>query len=449
MNKINSQLYTLTIEDKFIIYSPLKKLAFIGNKAIADLVKKQLQKPQKIIIEGNSLLQSLEKAGLFEPDQIIITNDNCEKPFLPTLCILMLTTACNLACTYCYANNGNKKSVTLSWEMAKKGINIAFENSKITKNGKFSLSFHGGGEPTLPNGLILKASRYARDLDPSCSISITSNCVWENDFRNELLDFVNEVSVSLDGNITTQDRQRPDKTGKGTFSRIIESINEIEKRNISYGIRMTLTKESLSELCSNIEFLCNNTTCKTFQVEAVYDQGKAEGSGLKITDTKQFVNIFLDAYDFAKSRGRLLSHSSSRLHLITNTFCKATSDALIVTSDGELTACYEVFNRSHPLSDDFIIGKLDLEKGIKLYAKKREKLLQKIADNRDRCKDCFCYFHCAGDCPPKAFMSRKTNDQFRCTVTRDITKAMLIDKLIEGEGIWCDDKSIKMTIEPS
>lgn len=443
-----TKLYTIPIEDKYIIYAPLKQIAFIGNKALADAVKKQLKKPLNGNLKQSETVQSLNDIGLFEPDPIKFPACNCKQPFIPTLCILMPTTACNLACTYCYADNGSKKTVTMSWDIAKKGIDVAFENAKNPKNGKFSLSFHGGGEPSLPKELILKSCKYARALDSECPISITSNCVWDAEYRSEILSLVNEVSISFDGNKRTQDRQRPDKNMNGTFERVMESIKEIEQRNISYGIRMTVTKESLSELYSNIEFLCDNTACHSFQVEAVYDQGKAEGAGLKITDVEKFVDSFMEAYDLAKSKGRNISYSSARPHQITNTFCTATSSALIVTSDGELTACYEVFDRSHPLADDFIIGKLHLQKGIELFPEKREQLLQKIENNKNDCVDCFCYYHCAGDCPPKAFMAKRSNDKFRCSVTRKITKALIIDKLIEGNGIWNGNKKRQLTIEP-
>jgi uncharacterized protein len=442
LKKISTKIYKIPVEDKYIIYAPLKRLAFIGNKAMADTIF------QGAATNDPEVIEALKATGIFEPDNIKLTEVQSKGEFLPTLCILMPTTACNLACTYCYANNGHKKHVTMTWETAKKGIDVAFENSKKQANKRFSLSFHGGGEPTLPHNIILKASRYARSLDPNCPISITSNCVWEPEFRNELLGLVNEISISFDGNKTTQDRQRPDLKGFGTFAKVMESINEIEKRNISYGIRMTLTNDSLPELYSNVEYLCNNTSCKTFQVEAVYNQGKAEGSGLKITDVDQFIENFMKAYDLARSKGRKLNHSAARPHQITNTFCTATQKALIVTSHGELTACYEVFDNAHPLANDFIIGNLNLKEGVKLYAKKREKLHQKIADNRSNCKDCFCYYHCAGDCPPKAFLARKSNDKFKCTVTREITKQLILDNIIDGDGIWCGNSKQKVTLKP-
>ena len=358
----------------------------------------------------------------------------------------MPTTACNLACTYCYAAYEGKKHLFLSWPAAKKAIDIAFQNSVNPKNGRFSLSFHGGGEPTLPREFFFKAAGYARKLDPKCPVSVTTNAVWDKEFRDRALKIISEISISFDGNEITQNRQRPDAQGNATFSRVMETIREIEKQKIPYGIRMTVTRESLPELRSNIEFMCSHTDCRSFQVEAVYNQGRAEGAGLTIDDVDSFVDLYMDVHRFAMEHGRNLHYSAARPHLITSTFCAATSNALIVTADGELTACYEVFDHSHLLADDFIIGRIDPHEGIVLYPEKRTNLLSKINENRSNCKDCFCYYHCAGDCPPKAFLAHLNNDQFRCSVTRAITRELIIDRIAENEGFWQGDVSVKRPV---
>ena len=442
MGESKTTLYTIPVDDKYIIYAPLLPLAFIGNKAMVNLIHQKLKDPD-VRVSESSLIDAIEKTGLFMPDKRIVPECDCNQPFKPTLCIMMPTTACNLACSYCYATYEGKKNINLSWPTAKKAIDIAFQNSVDPKNGKFSLSFHGGGEPTLPKSFFFKAAGYARKLDPGCPVSVTTNAVWDKEFRERVLKIISEISISFDGNESTQNRQRPGKLGKGTFSRVMETILEVEKQKIPYGIRMTVTRESLPELRSNIEFLCSHTECRSFQVEAVYNQGRAEGSGLTIDDVDSFVDNFMDSYRYAAERGRNLHYSAARPHLITSAFCSATSKALIVTSDGELTACYEVFDHSHPLADDFIIGRLDSRDGIILYEDKRRDLLSKINQNRSLCKNCFCYYHCAGDCPPKAFLANLNNDQFRCSVTKAITRELIIERIAENDGFWQGSSSGK------
>jgi len=439
MNNFKTTLYTIPVEDKFIIYAPLKRMAFVGNRALVNAVFNHLEYKNGNPGSENTLIGELERSGLFAPDRMNLPSFNGSQQFNPTLCILMPTTACNLACTYCYASYDGKKNAFMQWPVAKKAIDIVYHNAITFKKGHFALSFHGGGEPTLPRDLFLKASGYAKKLDPDCLVSVTTNAVWDKDFRDKALELMSAISISFDGNELTQNRQRPDLKGTGTFSRVMETIRDIEKRSIPFGIRMTVTKESLSELNANIEFICNNIKCNSIQVEAVYNQGRAKGNGLTIDDTESFVEIFMDVYRFAKKAGISIHYSSARPQLTTNTFCTATSDALIVTSDGELTACYEVFDHSHLLAEDFIIGNIDLKEGIVLYPDKRINLLKKISDNREGCKDCFCYFHCAGDCPPKALIALRNKDKFRCTVTRAITRELITDRIEDSGGLWSGD----------
>lgn len=431
------------MEDKFIFYAPLKRIAFIGNKALKKAMEEiRLGKH----INENEAIQSLQKIGLFEPDSIPPFTKTKDIPFSPSICILMLTTACNMACTYCYAENGRNETLVMDWDIAKKGIDTAYQNAVKCSKQQFSLSFHGGGEPTLPQDLILKCCKYARTLNPICPISITSNCVWDDSFRDELLSYVNDVSVSFDGAEMTQNIQRPMKSGKGSFEMAFKSIREIEKRNIDYGIRMTVTQQSLPVLLENIQFIAQNTKCKTVQVEAVYNQGKAIGSGQCISDSDLFIEKFLEAFDFAKSKDLQLKVSSVRPNSLTTSFCRAISEALIVTADGQLTSCYEVFDESHPLSKDFLIGNLDQKDGINLHPNVRTQLLEKVEDNRQSCAECFCFYHCAGDCPPKSLLAKENGESFRCRVTKGLTKAMIVDKLIEGNGFWNGNQNLKIAI---
>ena len=437
--KSKTTIYSVPVEDKFLVYAPLKPLAIIVNKAMVTEIARVVESPGIPLASEYDLIRALKKLGLFEPDKASFTNCECNKPFNPAQCILLLTTACNLACTYCYAARDKKIPVTLNQQTAMKAIDIAFENSRKLKKSKFSLSFHGGGEPTLARSLFFEASEYARSLDPECQISVTTNAVWDEEFRNKVLGLLTQISISCDGDEITQNRQRPDKQGNGTFFKVMETILEIEKRKIPYGIRMTVTKESLSELIHNVEFICKKTSCRSVQVEPVYNQGRAEGSGITIDDTDVFVAGFMKAYALARSFGRSLYYSGARPHLNTNVFCKATSDALIVTADGDLTACFEVFDQSHLLAEDFIIGKVDLGDGLVLYPGKRELLLKKINDNREQCEGCFCYYHCAGDCPPKAFIASLNDDQFRCSITRAITRELILERILMNDGVWKGD----------
>ena len=79
---------------------------------------------------------------------------------------------------------------------------------------------------------------------------------------------------------------------------------------------------------------------------------------------------------------------------------------------------------------------------------KRERLHQKIKNRQVACKEkgCFCFPHCAGDCPPKAFLAREDSDSDfsdRCELNRELTKEMLLFYLEKSGGVWQGGKLAK------
>ena len=77
-------------------------------------------------------------------------------------------------------------------------------------------------------------------------------------------------------------------------------------------------------------------------------------------------------------------------------------NSLIVTPQNNLVACFEVVNDSHPLAELATIGRITSQ-GIDINEKARLRLRQKIVERRDSCRDCFCFWSCAGGCLTRVF----------------------------------------------
>ncbi|MBC8070175.1 MAG: radical SAM protein, partial [Deltaproteobacteria bacterium] len=71
---------------------------------------------------------------------------------------LVLTHACNLACSYCYT--GEKKRVRMPPALAERVLELAFD-ATLRVDGHLQLSFFGG-EPLLEDGLLLALAERAR-----------------------------------------------------------------------------------------------------------------------------------------------------------------------------------------------------------------------------------------------------------------------------------------------
>ena len=223
-------------------------------------------------------------------------------------------------------------------------------------------------------------------------------------------------------------------------------IQAMDQRRFPYGIRMTVTDAGIESLARSVEFLCRETACGTFQVEPAFDHGRASQEGLALTHHQCFATAFMEAYDIAVSYGRHLYYSGARPWLITSQFCQAIEKALVVTPDGLLTACYEVCGKEHALVQDFFFGALSRHGTINMDPEVREQLYERIGQRRTLCEDCFCYWHCAGDCPAKTLTS-KLNGHLsfgeRCDLNRVITKEVLIRYITAGGGVWQREKPAK------
>jgi uncharacterized protein len=437
-------LYTIPYEDKFIIYQPLKRLAFLGNSALVNLILELGNgSARSEIQEHASAVAFLDQIGFFEPNPSAPPEPPMDAPFKPTIAVLFLTTACNFRCIYCYASGGENKTQNMPVELGIQAIDQVCRHAVALGADRFTLGFHGGGEPSLAKQQLRKLVRYARTREIPCQINLTTNGFWSEPETDWILGNIDEISLSFDGLQRIQDRQRPLASGKGTYHVVMDNIQKMEQRSVPYGIRITVTDESIDSLPRNMAFLCRETACRAFQVEPAFNHGRADTNNIALKQNMRFANAFLEAYDIAAAAGRHIYYSGARPWLMTTRFCQAPEKALIVGPDGFLTACYEVCSKTHELAHNFIHGTLLEDGRITSQNNRRKRLHEKIQERRSACEDCFCFWHCAGDCPSKTFTSI-TNGHLRfgerCDLNRLITMELLVRYIRDGNGIWQGDE---------
>ena len=161
-----------------------------------------------------------------------------------SLHIFVVTTACNVGCVYCQANNGvSCSSLFMSKEIAEHAVDIALQSPAPYLNFEFQ-----GGEPLLNFDIIKHIVAYAEEHKGKHEISynIVSNLTLLND---EILDFMVEhkfgVSTSIDGPEYVHDQNRPFKNGNGTYQTAVAAIKKIQARGIRVGAIQTTTRTSL------------------------------------------------------------------------------------------------------------------------------------------------------------------------------------------------------------
>ena len=158
---------------------------------------------------------------------------------------------CNLACKYCFAEEGeyHGRRALMSFEVGKKALDFLVANSGNRVN--LEVDFFGG-EPLMNWDVVKQLVAYGRSLEKPNNkkfrFTLTTNGVLLND---EVMEFVNKemsnVVLSLDGRKEVNDRMRPFRTGKGSYDLIVPKFQKLaESRNqTNYYIRGTFTRNNL------------------------------------------------------------------------------------------------------------------------------------------------------------------------------------------------------------
>ena len=431
------EVFAVPVEDKFILYRPLLQLAFVGNQPMANLV---------LDLAGDEVFSNrdapgevmtfLERIGFLEPDPE--PPPPPDKAFHPTVAVLLLTSRCNLRCTYCYASGGEGPVRDLSLDSARVVIDHVCRSALELGRPYFELSFHGGGEPVQAWETLQEATAYARNTDLPCRISMVTNGVWTARQREWILHNLDGVSISFDGRQETQDRQRPFASGRGSFGVVMRTIEALDKARFSYGIRMTATAPWRGHLPEDVRFICEETGCPVMQVEPAFNTQRGGHRGPTREESEAFVDAFMEAFEIAQRAGRQLTYSGARPWLLTQTFCSAPYGALIVNADGNLVSCYEIASENHALAEMSIVGRI-VDSHVILDHQARRALLTYLDEKRATCRDCFCYWHCAGDCYTRSFCAQaggRRGTNARCIMNREITARILLWYIMAGDGVW-------------
>ena len=172
------------------------------------------------------------------PRQIQIGKENdCNVPWA----ILMdPTSACNMHCTGCWASEyGNKLNLTIE-EL----------DSVICQGKKMGTYFYiySGGEPTVRKDDIIRLC----DMHPDCAfLAFTNGTLIDEAFADEMLRVKNFVpAISIEGFEEATDSRR----GKGTYKKVIETMQLLKRKKLLYGISLCYTSTN-TEVIGSDEYI--------------------------------------------------------------------------------------------------------------------------------------------------------------------------------------------------
>ena len=353
------------------------------------------------------------------------------------MAVLLMTNQCQLRCIYCYAQAGERSKEQMPLELGKLAIDYVVRNALDLNKKQFAVSFHGGGEPVKAWKVLQACTEYAHSKPLQSDITLTSNGLWSASQTEWIAANLTGVSLSIDGGRETQDRQRPTLRGKGSSETAMRSAAALDRHQFSYGIRMTAIAP-WKNLAEDVRFLCEETRCQSIQVEPAFNTKRGGHDRPTEQEGQAFIEAVLDAYDVAEAYHRKFYYAAARIGMISDSFCSSPYTALIVKPNAELVSCYEVTNSDHPLAGISTIGRI--ENGEVVWdLNVRKHLHALMAERRASCRDCFCYWTCAGNCYTRTFEPGPQGHLLHgvlCEIARSLVEAQLLRKIAKSGGVW-------------
>lgn len=424
----DNEIFFIRDESGPIIYAPLTGFSARVNDPCIEVVERRAA-GEKELPEDKTILEYLESFGLF--DKVELPKRNPERPVELTL---FPSDGCNLGCIYCYADCNEIKHI-MPLQMGKDAIDLIIKKAKEKKDGTVVIKFHGNGEPFTAFEVVKELSGYAKEKAAEQGITViltvVSNGFWNKEILSWVIEELDDISISFDGNMEVQNLQRPTLSGKESFTVVDNVLRKLSEHKKSFGIKVTVTAGSIAKITDIAEHISNAYPgCRWVQFEPVWNTGRFSGTVNDEFDYDRFAEEFIRA---DKLYGDLIHpvYATADIDNLRICHCEVSNDQMILTAQGLFSACYEVYDNADPRSNVFVYGRYGEKSGSFTFNEKIQEALHELnIYNRTYCKDCFCKYHCAGDCSAK-LCSGSGMDSFngskRCKATRKIT-AYLIGK---------------------
>ena len=357
----------------------------------------------------SDVIELTEGGQLFVKDtyECMIEEVKKRKTVVKALC-LHIAHDCNLACKYCFAEEGeyHGRRALMSFEVGKKALDFLIANSGNRRN--LEVDFFGG-EPLMNWKVVKDLVAYGREQEKIHNkhfrFTITTNGVLLND---EIQEFVNKemdnVVLSLDGRKEINDQMRPFRNGTGSYDLIVPKFQKFaeSRGDKDYFVRGTFTRNNLDFSNDVLHFA--DLGFKKLSVEPVVAPPEAPYS-IREEDLPQIVEEYDRlAKEFVKreKEGRGFKFFHFMLDLSQGpcvakrlSGCGSGTEYLAVTPWGDFYPCHQFVGM-----EDFLLGNVD--EGI-TNTKVRDEFKLCNVYAKDKCKECFARFYCSGGCAANSY----------------------------------------------
>lgn len=324
--------------------------------------------------------------------------------------MLVLTTACNLDCCYCY-EGGNGKGEMMELEVARRALDL------VAASG---LPFHvqlTGGEPLLAGELVFRILDFIRSKGMPATTAIQTNGVLlERDSVRRLQSFGTAVGVSIDGVPALQELLR------GGSAATWRALALLDRERVPFTVTTVLTSLNTHELSMLAMALYPMPMASAIGLDLLVRKGSATAKGgvqppdpVMIRSGLTRLLATLDVLNVQRRRPLVLRERQTVLGALgraeARPYCQAcTGSSLAVTPRGELYPCTQTLGEARfqlgTLDDPRLSGTLLLSGG--------------GLPEREECASCALQGHCPGDCPSRLHYNGADGAGLICALYRTI-----------------------------
>jgi len=289
--------------------------------------------------------------------------------------VLFLDHACNLRCSYCY--NGPKFERRMPLEIARRGVDLAFEGPVPPQLGLF------GGEPLLAMDLVKPVVAHARErtqiLGTRMRIHVVTNGTL---LGGETLDWLLEngidIGLSLDGCRAAHDAGRRYADGRPSFDDVAAAAGRLRERHALrrvMGVVHPGNAEYLGETFDALLDLGATNLALNLDYGGAWDEGARARLDAGLTDLG---DRYIEAWRRGATFGLTLIDTKIRTHLSGGyspaARCDFGCDEVTVAPSGKLYPCDRLVGQDD--RDELVIGHVEtgIDTGLrgKLVARKNE-----------------------------------------------------------------------------
>lgn len=315
---------------------------------------------------------------------------------------------CNLACRYCFAEEGeyHGRRELMSFEVGKAALDFLIANSGNRRN--LEVDFFGG-EPLMNFQVVKDLVAYGREQeklhDKNFRFTLTTNGVLLND---EVMEFANKemanVVLSIDGRKEVNDHMRPFRNGKGSYDLIVPKFQKFaESRNQDkYYVRGTFTHYN-PDFSKDVLHLAD-LGFQQISVEPVVAP-QTEDYAIQEADLPKLFEEY-DALAAEMVERKKSGRDFNFFHFMIDleggpcvakrlSGCGSGTEYLAVTPWGDLYPCHQFVG-----NEEFKMG--NVFEGVK-NTELRDEFKCCNVYAKEKCRECFAKFYCSGGCAANSY----------------------------------------------